>query len=170
MLTWGFTTSWFGLVPQLHYVLNRVIKSFVTHQAKTGKFPCPFLGILRKPEDIAALTYDFNKTCLTLNVSTLQQQTKHIVFSKGYDASVDVRLSGWGLVCAPDVCTERFPTQVFQQGRNRKFCVPGASFCLGASPCFLASSKPSPSNDWVTCQFRCQCPLIQSAILLSVTT
>ena len=122
-----------------------------------------FPDILWREADIATLNDDLNTTCLLLNSSTLQQQTKHIVLTKAYDVSVDVLMSGRGLVCNANICPDSFHTQVFQQGRSPRHCVPRAPLCLGASICFLASSTTSSGGDWVTCQFRCGCPLKSSA-------
>ena len=111
-----------------------------------------------------SLNDDLNSTCLALETSSLQNQTEHIVLKQDYDDAVDVWLSGRGLVCAPDNCTNQYPTQVFQQGGNPGFCVKDAPLCLGASLCPLVSYTHHPSGGWVTCQFRCDCPVESSAM------
>ena len=115
-------------------------------------------------EETLALNDDLNSTCLTFNTTSLRRETDHIIITNSYSVSVDVWLSGWGLVCAPDICTERFPTQVFQQGRHPGFCVQEAPLCLGATLCPLVSHTTYSSDDYATCQFRCHCPVAPSAV------
>ena len=114
-------------------------------------------------EETLVLNDDLNSTCLTFNTTNLRRGTDHIIVTRGYDVSVDLWLSGWGLVCTLDTCTNQYPTQVFQQGRSPGLCVKDAPLCLGASLCSPVSGPLYSNGDWVTCQYRCDCPMPSSA-------
>ena len=116
--------------------------------------------MLWRGQNATALNDDLNTTCVSLDFLDLYFQSEYVILTQDYNTSVDVWLSGRGLVC-PAVCPDRHPIQVFQQGRSPGSCVHGAPLCLGASMCDWVSGTTYSGGNWVTCQFRCDCPLAQ---------